>query len=74
MTRVFQKHLEKPAGTQSDGMVSLEWQRIPGAAAELTLTDLDHLEPGSRGESPRSPCTVTNTIVDRLLEVLATRR
>jgi hypothetical protein len=71
---VFQKYLEKTAGTASDGMVSLEWQRIPGAAAELTLEDMDHFEPGFRGESPHTPATVTNQIVDRMLEVLSTRR
>lgn len=71
---VFQKYLEKTAGTQSDGMVSLEWQRIPGAAAEITLQDMDHFEPGFRGESPHSPATVTNQIVDRMVEVLAATR
>jgi hypothetical protein len=69
----FQKFLEKTKGTQSDGMVSLEWQRIPGAAAEITLTDMDHFEPGFRGESPHSPCKVTNLLVDRTLEVLQGR-
>jgi hypothetical protein len=68
---VFQKFLEKTKdGLQSDGMVSLEWQRIPGAAAEITLSDMDHFEPGFRGESPHSPCEVTNLLLDRTLEVL----
>lgn len=67
---LFQWYLEKTARTPSDGMVSLEWQRIPGAAAEITLTDMDHFEPGFRGESPHSPCKVTNLLLDRTLEVL----
>ncbi|MBX3472259.1 MAG: hypothetical protein KF878_35860 [Planctomycetes bacterium] len=68
---VFQKFLEKTQGVASDGMVSLEWQRVPGAAAEITLQDMDHFEPGFRGESPHSPCKVTNLIVDRMAAVLA---
>lgn len=71
---LFQKYLEKTAGIQSDGMVKLEWQRIPGARAEITLEDMDHFEPGFRGESPHSPATVTNLIVDRMLEVLSQER
>lgn len=71
---VFQKYLERTQRIQSDGMVRLEWQRIPGAAAEITLQDMDHFEPGFRGESPHSPATVTNQIVDRMVEVLGARR
>jgi hypothetical protein len=71
---VFQKFLEKTRGIQSDGMVALEWQRVPGAAAEITLQDMDHFEPGFRGESPHSPCEVTNTIVDAMLGALSRGR
>lgn len=71
---VFQKFLEKRKGIASDGMVALEWQRVPGAAAELTLDDMDHFEPGFRGESPHSPCEVTNTIVDAMLGALSRAR
>lgn len=64
---VFQKFLERQKGIASDGMVALEWQRIPGAKAELTLDDIDHFEPGFRGESPYPPCDVTNRLLDAAL-------
>ena len=67
----FQKFLEKSKGIQSDGMVALEGQRIPGAKAEFTLNDIDHFEPGFRGESPYSPCDVTNRLLDATLPFIA---
>lgn len=67
---VFQNFLLKTKGIHSDGMVSLEWQRVPGARREITLLDMDHFEPGFRGESPHSPCKVTNALVDAMAEVL----
>jgi hypothetical protein len=67
---VFQRYLEKVKKIQSDGMVRLEWQRVPGAAREITLQDMDHFEPGFRGESPHSPCSVTNTLIDAMAGVL----
>jgi hypothetical protein len=70
---VFETFLEKTKGIASDGMVSLEWQRVPGARDEVTLDDMDHFEPGFRGESPHSPCEVTNLLVDRMVRVLAAR-
>lgn len=68
---VFQKFLEKSKGIQSDGMVALEGQHIPGAKAEFTLDDIDHFEPGFRGESPYSPCDVTNRLLDATLPFIA---
>jgi predicted alpha/beta hydrolase family esterase len=67
---VFQNFLLKTKGIHSDGMVSLEWQRVPGAKKEITLTDLDHFEPGFRGESPHSPCAITNQLIDAMAGVL----
>lgn len=67
----FQKFLEKTKRIQSDGMVALEGQRIPGARAEFTLDDIDHFEPGFRGESPYSPCDVTNRLLDATLPFIA---
>lgn len=67
----FQKFLEKTKHLQSDGMVALEGQRIPGAKAELTLDDIDHFEPGFRGESPYSPCDVTNRLLDATLPFIS---
>lgn len=64
---LFQWYLERTKKIASDGMVSLEWQRIPGAKAELTLDDIDHFEPGFRGESPYPPCDVTNRLLDATL-------
>jgi hypothetical protein len=68
---VFQRFLQVKYGLQSDGMVSLDKQRIPGARVEITLTDIDHFEPGFRGESPHSPCAITNRLLDATLPYLA---
>jgi len=68
---VFQDYLQRFQGVESDGMVALEWQRIPGAAAEVTLDDIDHFEPGFRGESPHTPAKITHLILDRVLPLVA---
>jgi hypothetical protein len=57
---VFQAYTELELGEPSDGMVTLDSQSIPGAVAEITLADLDHFEPGFRGESPHKPVAITN--------------
>jgi hypothetical protein len=67
----FQKFLESTQHIQSDGMVALSGQHIPGAKAELTLDDIDHFEPGFRGESPFSPCDVTNRLLDATMPFIA---
>ncbi|MDC3378685.1 hypothetical protein OAX78_00195 [Planctomycetota bacterium] len=70
---MFQYYLEWKDNLQTDGLVSLEWQRIPGADVEITLADLDHFEPGFRGESPHSPAEVTNTGINAILPLLQAR-
>lgn len=57
----------------NDGLVSVADQRIPGAARELFLADLDHFEPGVRLESPHAPIEVTTRGIDALLSVLRER-
>ena len=64
-----QKLIERVVGEGSDGMVTLADQRIPGAV-HVTLTDLDHFEPGVRVESPHSPVEVTNLGLAKLLPLL----
>ncbi len=70
---VLQQLLERRHGIASDGLVSLEWQRIPGARAEVTLENIDHFEPGFRGESPHTPCKITHQLLDLALAAAADR-
>ena len=67
----LQVFLEKRRGLQSDGMVSLANQSIPGAVAEHTYADLDHFEPGFRNESPHTPAAITGKALDLMLPRLA---
>jgi hypothetical protein len=69
---LLQKVLAR-AGAASDGVTSLEAQRIPGAPAELTLEDMDHMETCVRGESRYTPCQVTNRVLDAMLATRAQR-
>ena len=63
----LQKFLESQRGIQSDGMVSLENQRIPGSVAEHTYDDLDHFEPGFRNESRHTPTAITTRALELML-------
>lgn len=67
---LLQKRLER-AGVASDGVTSLEAQRIPGAPAEFTLEDMDHLETCVRGEGRYTPCQVTNLVIDTMLKTIS---
>lgn len=51
----------------SDGLVIPRDQVIPGAVATLDYRDLDHFEPGVRGESPHLPVDLTNAALDAML-------
>lgn len=66
----LQIFLEKRRGLQSDGMVSLENQRIPGARAEFVYTNLDHFEPGFRNESPHTPAEITAKALELIAPVI----
>ncbi len=59
--------VEHQFGEHSDGLVALKHQRIPGSVAEHTFEDLDHFEPGFRGESPHRPVDVTHKGLDLLV-------
>ena len=69
-----QKYIAARHKLESDGLVTLADQAIPGAAKTIFLADLDHFEPGVRLESPHKPIDVTNLGLDALQEVLAQRR
>ncbi len=62
-----QKLIERRDGDASDGMVTIADQTIPGAVATIDLDDLDHFEPGVRGESRHAPVEITNRALDVLL-------
>lgn len=70
----LQAFLEKRRGLQSDGMVSLPNQSIPGAVAEHTYADLDHFEPGFRNESPHTPAAITGKALELMLPRLKAAR
>lgn len=61
-----QKMIKNFLGLDSDGMVLLADQNIPGAVKTLTYKDLDHFEPGVRVESPHTPVDLTNAAFDAL--------
>lgn len=63
----LQVFLEKRRHVQSDGMVSLPNQAIPGARADYVFEDLDHFEPGFRSESPHTPAAVTAKALELML-------
>lgn len=62
-----QKLIERMEPTPSDGLVTLPDQAIPGAVATIDLDDLDHFEPGVRGESRHTPAAITAMALDALL-------
>lgn len=64
---VFQRFVTSRYGEANDGMVSLEAQAIPGALADVVYEDLDHFEPGVRGESAITPTRLTQDALDRVL-------
>ncbi|MCA8923570.1 MAG: hypothetical protein KDD82_17265 [Planctomycetes bacterium] len=64
---VFQRFVEGHYGEANDGMVSLSAQAIPGAAADVVYENLDHFEPGVRGESPVTPSRLTQDALDEVL-------
>lgn len=64
---VFQMYTAAETGERSDGMVTLGMQSIPGAVDEVTLADLDHFEPGFRGESPHTPAKITHDGLARII-------
>lgn len=61
-----QKTIKAFLGLDSDGMVLLADQIIPGAVKTLTYKDLDHFEPGLRVESPHTPVDLTNAAFEAL--------
>lgn len=69
-----QKVLERRLGQATDGMVTLADQAIPGAVVTIDLEDLDHFEPGVRGESPHAPAEITNRALEALLPFLGPTR
>ncbi|MBL4848632.1 MAG: hypothetical protein JKY65_24180 [Planctomycetes bacterium] len=69
-----QKYIKARHELESDGLVTLADQTIPGAAQTISLADLDHFEPGVRLESPHRPIDVTNVGLDALQAALARRR
>jgi hypothetical protein len=71
---VFQRVIEVADQAPSDGLVTLAKQRIPGAKVEITLLDLDHFEPGFRGESRYSPAEITHRGLDAMLPFLQPQR
>ncbi|MBI3271000.1 MAG: hypothetical protein HYZ53_18500 [Planctomycetes bacterium] len=63
-----QKLIKRYLGEASDGLVIPKDQSIPGAAVTFDYADLDHFEPGLRGESPHRPVDLTTRSILALLE------
>lgn len=63
----LQVFMKQRRGRDSDGMVDVGSQQIPGAKADHLYQDLDHFEPGFRSESPHTPSAITAKALELML-------